>query len=106
MSDAYSFSMQALQACIGCESQAAVQSAALRGIASTLKAAAAGTAGDAAVRWAHACFDAAVPAAVVSAREAAQAPAVSSADVHVVQVSACRPWWHSSRMALLLALRG
>ena len=91
MSDAYSFSMQALQACISCKSQAAVQSAALRGVASALKAAAGGTAGDAAVRWAHVCFNAAVPAAVVSAREAAQAPAVSSADVHVVQVSACCP---------------
>ncbi len=83
--------MQALQACISCKSQAAVQSAALRGVASALKAAAGGTAGDAAVRWAHVCFNAAVPAAVVSAREAAQAPAVSSADVHVVQVSACCP---------------
>lgn len=91
MSDTYSFSMQALQACISCKSQAAVQSAALRGVASALKAAAGGTAGDAAVRWAHVCFNAAVPAAVVSAREAAQAPAVSSADVHVVQVSACCP---------------
>ena len=78
------------------ESQAALQSAALRSVAGALKAAASGTAGDAVVQWAHACFAAAVPAAVVSAREAAQAPAVSSSDPHTIQVSAGHPWRHPS----------
>ena len=78
--------MQALEACISCRSQPAIQLAALHAVGSQIRAAAADKA-QGSLQWANDCFAAVAPSAVVSAREALQSSSVASLDALSEQVS-------------------